>query len=642
MDVSDYSNRLTQVREDYAKKNQRLREDYERNLQATNEVHESKQKKMSSNYKESKEKLEKENEDQVRYYSDETKRVLRDKQQEFRSGLDDQRETFEKEREGLRNHYGERLKDIQEDYHSSLTEGQRYHDDVLKHTTDKLNDRTVERERLFNKETQRLQKASTDSFRNYKDGTNLEKSELVRQAQRDMVAAGQEKNTALNELKTNYSGQIDGIRELHGRELRDRADHHSSLMEGQRAKNKLENQELTDSYKNLNDKLQKRTEFERRRQDREQANQIQDMQRVFNDDLEALKMKANKITNATTDGSEGRARMDRMAKLYDNRIEHLNNELKQVQVDAEHDKEQIKYTYQDALRAKSRKHSGEIEKREKEFYKFSEETNNNYFDEKEGIVDQFREQIREKDQVYEENVGMQRVKTKDRLDKQRKIFGQTISDLTQRNVDTVSNIQDEFAKEKTRVIEGSKKDTHRALRDQKDDFRVRIDKTVESYEKRLHDKENQIKRLTEQYENRIANMQEKMAKDDKKRLEEGQEEKEMLQRTNRFTIEAKEKEYLKQFMAMKKRYAMELERSKFENDMQVTKLTKRYEGMMDRLKNEYEAELTTKLGVARREYENLVKSTELEKEAIRGQYETKLEKMRMANAADLERNMKRA
>jgi hypothetical protein len=210
-------------------------------------------------------------------------------------------------------------------------------------------------------------------------------------------------------------------------------------------------------------------------------------------------------------------------------------------------------------------------------------------------------------------------------------LGSQINYLQEKNVETISEIQRSNAKDKTEFIEQAKKDLHAAKEELKDDLSFKYKKVINSYEKKIAGLEQQNLNLVTHYEERLHNIKQKAVEEiDTVKLMEAQR-KEADARNFKRAMEGKLRESDMVITNIRSEFDKKLSDSKHNHELQLAKTIDRYENLLKSQDRDHKIDTDKRLGEAQQNYDRLYQTAEMEKEALRGMYEIKIQKLREAN-----------
>ncbi|MBY0414178.1 MAG: hypothetical protein K2Q18_08430, partial [Bdellovibrionales bacterium] len=219
--------------------------------------------------------------------------------------------------------------------------------------------------------------------------------------------------------------------------------------------------------------------------------------------------------------------------------------------------------------------------------------------------------------------------SKNKIKEQRVEFGRVVNTLNDKSMDTINSLKEDFTKDKTASIEKTKKEFNEDKTLMKNQFNRQNSLKDVLYEQRLGEMEKQTNKIIENYENKIAQIAKKAevevtaakGREETRQLKENQ--------ANRLSFETLYQEHESEKNQMRDKYESVIARNEALSEQKTNAIIQKYEDKMAREALNYQKEITVKTSEAQSQFERLFKSSELEKENIRSQYEQRIENMKI-------------
>jgi hypothetical protein len=216
-------------------------------------------------------------------------------------------------------------------------------------------------------------------------------------------------------------------------------------------------------------------------------------------------------------------------------------------------------------------------------------------------------------------------------------LGRQINMLQDRNVETISEIQKENAKEKTQFIEGAKRELYNSREEMRDANNFQRQKIVDSYNKKIDSLELEKRKTVEMYETQIENMKKKTGEELNQRSAMDTQRRELDIRNFKRAMESKIRESDLAITNVRREFDKKLAENKHHSEMHLQKIVERYEDEIKRVSTDQARMLDRKLRESREHYLRLAENSEIEKEQIRSMYEQKLQAQQQINEANREK-----
>ena len=241
----------------------------------------------------------------------------------------------------------------------------------------------------------------------------------------------------------------------------------------------------------------------------------------------------------------------------------------------------------------------------------------------------------------EEKLGKENSKSTGRLKEQRIEFGKYINNVNDKKLEEISSIKSEYSKDKTDFIEKSKKETSDEKYMIKEDFNRQSTIKEDLYERKLGEMEKQTNKIIENYENRIGQIARKAEKEVETLKASDEERKAKESLALKISAENQSRAHQMEVSGLRAKYEGMIGRDRAMTEKQTTSIVQKYEDQIDRERSEHQKEMSLKLSESQAQFERLFKSSELEKETLRNQYEQRMENMKAAQAMNSNGNSKK-
>lgn len=631
MEISDYSQRLGQARDQYWDNAKKLKENYDGDLKSLEETHEYKTTKQADNFNKERLKLQGENEQKSQFYADKTKQEIQNKQAEYRDRLKETESDYNKQNQRTRDQFRERLNQIGSSFDKSLAQREMQQADELSQVRNYTANKLGQNSQQFQQELKDIQRAADSR------GDDMQRTQQSMLKERDaahndrLLEINRDNSKKISELKTKGHEELERSQKNHENELNQFVDHKNSSAKQLRDNHQRSQDALTDSFSRVGENMEKRFVEDNKRLAREGVDRSQAMEDKFQKEINAIRAIASQNDEANNlRMNQGSLEKQRVSDDYEARLNRLKDEMEDSRFKQQKTLSLANDDFTDTLKSQKRSAAQSYDAAQRQ----------NDLD-KATILTQGRKQRDEVESRYNTALTSQERQFGDKMQLQDKT-NKNISEANQRRHEQMlemanknkeielKSLTQSVQDEKTQFIEKTRKDVHNEKLELKDEMNRRFSIKSDSLEQQLSQKDAEQKQLVADYEEKISEFKKKVGKEferyqaleEDRRIEEG--------RALKQTLLAKDHESNKTMIEMKRRYDKELSQAKMDHDLQMKKMIEVYESQLTQVKNESSKELQVKLGMMKDEYDNLKKNSELRLETLKNQYELKIEKMRMA------------
>ena len=633
MEVKDQTKAVVQARERYREAQEDLKASYDKNLESVKDTFAARSEKQSQNYALQKTKLEEENQVNNELYTDKTRTAIGKKQDEFKNRLRENTTRFETERNDAKNDLNDKLSNLSESYKKSFDENNRYQDQIKKSMGERYSNANKRYQDDFNKQIGDMTEKSTR--------VNMEN----RQEDRDERIALQGKHSAdmehlrstSNEQKfkeiTRLKNDTENLRTTMGRDnqmLKDRQEERVADLY------KMKNKESDDgqkNFENLQANLRNKNVNAQEKEAQAHKKESKELESRFNEDVRNIQSIANQKVKGGTTADNLSDELKQSKTSFDNRLQSARDEIARNNSLNSEKEEIIDTGYREKMKAMKQANIENLSKKEHEA---SETLKQSLYESREkniAVVDRYKSENIGIKKTSEDQLAQAHDQSKNRIKEQRVEFGRVVNTLNDKNMETISSLKDDFSKDKTTSIERSKKDFNDEKVTMKNDFNRQIAVRDTLYEQKLAELEKQTTKIIDNYENRIAGLTRK-AENEVGQIKNTETERKLKEaQANKVAIENLRAQSDADLVQMRDRYEGKIARDRAIMDSSTNKIVQKYEDQLNRERTEHQKELSVRLTEAQSQFERLFKSSELEKETMRNQYEQRMENIKLASLA---------
>lgn len=631
MEISDYSNRLSQIKKDYSDTADKLRDNYKKDLKDLEKNHEAREKKQAENYRSSKEELEAKNEENNRLYSKVTKDTINERTKVFREGLEDQRTDFEQERQEIKRGFDDRLNSLRDSYTRSSREKDKFQDFQLDGAKERYEDRLAKLESSYNDSFSRLDKETDRKFNQYQSEQAAEKRNLIDRYSNEKAELVKNGSLEKTKVADQHHKDIENLRKAQGTELEQLKDYQKNQLESVRNLKNDEHKELQQSFRALTEDIGDRNQRLRRSEVRAQT---ENAEKLEEENAKRLYQQRREFAAKLNGGNADNHYQQKEANIrrsYDDRIKNIYETMDDERFKNSQDKERMASSFIESNRELKEKQSEKLMAKDKEFKAFKETTLADASEKSEQAIDAYKRELYKTRVDNEEQTIKNRTDFKSNIAKERAYYGNVINKLSDKNREAVESIQQQHAKETSAFIEKTKKDHARDLSVVREDAKLQLSLKEQSLTERNQQLKEINDRLVEQYEVKLDKLAKK-AHDEIERLQQMNEDQRVQgQLDAKFALEARDREVKKEKVEMKNLYERRINEAKSHAEKQVSQIIERYEDMIARERDDMKRKMDVKLKEAQANYDKLYQLSELEKTTMQTKFDQRLEEMRTAN-----------
>ncbi len=632
MEISDYSQRLGQARDNYWDTAKKLKDNYEHDLNSLEETHQYKTNKQAGSYNKDRLELQSDNERKSQFYADKTKQEIQSKQSEYRDRLKETETDFSKQNQALRQQFRDRLNQIGSSFDKSLNQRELQQSEELSQVRDYTDKKLSQNTQSFQKELKDIKNASDSRADDMQDHQRRMLKEKDSAYSDRLLDINRNNSKKLSDVKNKGNEELERSQLNHENELSQLVDHKNTSMTQLRDNHQRSQEALTDSFARVGESMEKRFVEDNKRLAKEGVDQNRDMETKFQKEISAIRSIASQNDEANNlRMNQSSLEKQRVSDDYESRLNRLKEDMEDGRGKQEKVMSLANDDFTNTLKSQKRsaaqaydaaQRQNDLDKATQltESRKKRDETESRYATALNTQDRQFSDKLQLQDKTYRNIADANQRRHEQMLGMAEKNKEIELKSLTQ-------SVQDE----KTQFIEKTRKDVHNEKVEMKEDMMRNFSIKSDNLEQQLAQKDADHKQTVADYEAKLTEFKKKVGKEferyqaleEDRRIEEG--------RAVKQTLLAKDYENNRVMIDVKRRYDKELSQVKMEHDLQTKKMIEVYEEQLGQLRNESSKELQVKLGMMKDEYENLKKNSELRLEALKTQYELKIDKMRMAS-----------
>ena len=630
MDIKD----SVRVKDQYREAQQELKNNYDRDLKNVKDTFDGKLEKYSKNAAEHKTKLEEESRVNNELYTEKTRSAINRGQEEFKNKLRENTLKFEQEKNGTKLGFSEKLNDLSDAYKKSFDESNRYHNQVKQSLGEKYTNASKRSNDEFNK-----------SIREMNQKVNSQESKARASEREDRMSLMEKNSSELDSLRTTANDQKfkevsrlksdnENLRTTLGREnqlLKDRQEERvSDLM-------KIKNKESDDgmkNFENLQKDIRQKNINEQEKMNFAHNKEAKNLEKKFNEDVRNINNIANQKIKGGTTTDTLTDELKQTKKSYENRLALAHEELNRSNQFNSEKEANNDLIYRDKI--KEMKHA-QTENLGKQENQATETLNKTVYENREkfnSLAERFKADAANMKKESDSKLSQANGDSKNKMKEQRVEFGKVVNSMNDKNMETINALKDDLTKDKTETIEKTKKVLSEEKLAMKENFNRQSTIRDSLYEQKLADLEKQTSKIIDNYEARISQIARKAenevstvkAREEARKLKETQ--------ANAMAFDSLRNEKENEISQMRDKYEGTIRKNQIMAEHKNNTIVQRYEDVLGRERNEHQKELSLRLGEAQTQFENLYKSSELEKATLRNQYEQRIENIKLTSLAN--------
>lgn len=628
MDVKDYTQKLDSARNRYRDAQTELKESYDKTIEDTKNNFDQKVKKQQQSYEGQRLKLQEQNAIEADRYSDITKKTISDNQEKFINDVKNIKANSAEERMRDRQVASEKLSNLSSSYDRSTKENQRLHDQAKKSMEERYNKNLKKMDGDFNQQVASLDSRSNAQNDKIRLDARKDREKLESGHQKELInlrsAEAEDRNRVLNRLKEDNEVQRAGF----DSDLKNIQTQQNSRIK-EMAQAKIDESERSqEQFSDLQESIKKKNAAEQAKMQKEHGLESKALEKKFNDDIRNIQSLSDQKVKGVDLMANAKKDKERVVEGFENRLLKMKDEMEQLNNQNVLKETKIDEGYREELKNQARAH---IEQNEKKELESNKAYNQNLARIKER-TDSSLEQLKKENQTITESKDGQihnlENSTKRSLDSQRVEFGKVVNSLNEKSMQTLSDIKDDFAKDKKDYIEKSKKEFNAELVALKEDYQRQMQLKDQVNDKKMENLEKQMLKIIDGYENKMAQIERKASVEIESLKMNDQERKIRENQARNEEMAMIQKEHENEIKSLRDKFERMIYRDRSDNEKIVNKIVQRYEDQLGRERLESQKNLNLKLAESQANMERLYKASELEKSTMRQQYQDRMEQLK--------------
>jgi hypothetical protein len=625
----DVNQKVDQARDKYRLAAEDLRSSYDKNTKDLKENFDNKTAKQSNSYDAQKTKLEEQNLVSNELYSDKTKKAISESQVAFRNDIKKNAEKFDNERNVLKAEFSDKLSNLSDSYQKSTAESNRFNSQITKTMGERYQKANLTSKADFDQQVEKLESKVKDSLGTQK--LNAHKEMQTKEASNqsnleDLRNSGQEQkfkevSSLRNDnenLRTNFGHERESMREQQDARVADILN----------LKNK-ENEEGQKNFSNLQQNIREKNIAEELQTKNSHQNEAKDLEKKFKDDLRNVQQVANQKIRGGTEVSS----LDnkQLIASYENRLQAAKLENRKDREEGIEKAKEIDLNSREKLKETKIANIDDNERREAALSGQHKSNFQELKDKNNLVIDRYKADAGASRVDSEAKLSKADLNSKEQLKNQRVEFGKYANTINSKKLDEISSIKTELNKDKSNFIEKTKRDLNDEKLAMKTDLNRQLTIKNDIYEEKLSEMAKQTNKIIENYENRIGQIARKAETEVQSLKSSDVERRAKETQAIKIAFDTQERQHQMDVGNIREKYERMIGKDRALNEQQTNRIVQKYEDQLGREKIDNQKELSMRLSEADAKFERVFKSSELEKESIRNQYEERIENMKLAS-----------
>ncbi len=640
MDVRDYSQKLNQVKERYQDAAKDMRTSADRENENIQKTADHKIKKQAAVYDTEKKEMEESAQKNNDYYTEKTRDTIAKRQDDYRKQLSSKTSTFDQEKNDLKKQYREKLSDVTNTYQTSANENNRLHSQSKDSMNERFLKTTGELQEDYNSKVNKFSEHAKNEIQNEKEVDHEQRKELTANYKDeigDLRSKSQEKNfkevarlSDDNEkLRTSFEREKDNLKEQKEARINDILS--------------MKNEEASVGQKHFEDLRKTISAKESLDQEKTRLQNQKDAKNLdhkYNEDLKAIQRLSNQKIKGSGEVEGLKEDNKRLKSVYENRISSLNKNITEDTVKMNEKENRNINDTRDKLAALKFSYNEDREKIDRERDHETKKTIQKLTEKNTAAIDRYKDESVVQTKTSDDHLENTIKDSKNRFKDQRVEFGKVVNKINEKNLENISTLKDDFAKDRTDLVVKTQLDLSQEKRDLRDKLQQSLSAKDGLNQKKIEEIKKETSKISENYESKL----EHMARQNEKEIamiKASSEEKNIKQeQMANLTLALTKQEAQLDSKNLRNRYEKMIEKDRITSEQQTNRIVQTYEDQLERERLAHQKELTLRTNEAQAQFERFYRGSEIEKETIKSQYEDRIDHMKLTSLEQV--NVKKA
>ncbi len=636
MDINDYSTRLSQARSNFRDAADELKDHYNSEVEDLSKNHEAVQEKQRNNYDKSKANFEQDVAATIENKNKEVKETMMQRTEQFRNQTAAQQEGFEHDREDIKRGFDDRLNYLKDSYNKDISSREQNYNARSESTEKRYDERIDSATKDFQNKITKIDDSTKEAVRNQKIDLDIEKKSQELRHKNEIADFVESGNSSRAKMVDKQQRDLQNLRNTQTDELRNRGDHHAKTINSIYAQKNKEAEEMSSSFRKLTDDINDRNTNNNEQMAKVSRDRISELERQYAQTNYQNKREMQEKLKGGSDIDKDDLKSVQLTQKFDTKLKNINENIDNMRYKDQLDKERMATQFQNSTKERNLAQAKQIDSLEKESRDFKNKTMKENLERTDKVIGDYKSRLTKSELDNEQRAMKDRQVSNNRIQNQRQEFGRVVNQMSEMNLEAISELQGEHAAEKTKFINDSRMAHHNEVENLKDDFNTRLSKREGSLNQRLDMKNKELDQTITRYEEKLTKLenesQAEISKiknfEEERRIEDVREfKRQMRTMSDSFT---------KEKIALKDELDRKFLNEKHKSDVKLNEVVQKYETQLDMERNETRRNFKTKIKELESNYQRLADQSELEKDLIRNQFERRIEEMQKVNQMQLD------
>ncbi|PIK16722.1 hypothetical protein [Halobacteriovorax sp. JY17] len=636
MDINDYSTRLSQARSNFRDAADELKDHYNTEVDDLSKNHEAVQEKQRNIYDKSKANFEQDVAATIENKNKEVKETMMQRTEQFRNQTAAQQEGFEHDREDIKRGFDDRLNYLKDSYNKDISSREQNYNARSESTEKRYDERIDSATKDFQNKITKIDDSTKEAVRSQKIDLDIEKKSQELRHKNEIADFVESGNSSRAKMVDKQQRDLQNLRNTQADELRNRGDHHAKTINSIYAQKNNEAEEMSSSFRKLTDDINDRNTNNNEQMAKVSRDRISELERQYAQTNYQNKREMQEKLKGGSDLDKDELKSAQLTQKFDTKLKNINENIDNMRYKDQLDKERMATQFQNSTKERNLAQAKQIDNLEKESRDFKNKTMKENLERTDKVIGDYKSRLTKSELDNEQRAMKDRQVSNNRIQNQRQEFGRVVNQMSEMNLEAISELQDEHATEKTKFINDSRMAHHNEVENLKDDFNTRLSKREGSLNQRLDMKNKELDQTITRYEEKLTKLenesQAEISKiksfEEERRIEDTREfKRQMRTMSDSFT---------KEKVALKDELDRKFLNEKHKSDVKLNEVVQKYETQLDMERNETRRNFKTKIKELESNYQRLADQSELEKDLIRNQFERRIEEMQKVNQMQLD------
>ncbi len=630
MDINDYNTKLASTRSRYRDAADSLKENYDERLKNIQDTHDMKTTKQRDNYIENKTELEKQVQDMGDNYNAKTRETIDQKQNEYRDRVMAQKADYEAEMNATKNEFKQRLDDLSSSYRLSAEERDSNNAHTNEQNRKRYDDALNASVSKYSNEAKRAGDMAQDAQANFKQQMGDERRALMAEHRDERQGLIKQSSSMKNNAKSAHQEELETLRKVQNAELNSRQSHNDQRLHNQRYQSNLQAGRMRESFEEMAKKMEDSTGRELNRLNEENLEKQTTLSDRFAKNRGDLERKLASVEESSSYLNKSNTE-DRIKKSSDARVKNVIAQMDEQAKRGTIKEERLAEGFQQDLDSQALDARKAIDSKEREINRLNGEVIGSLKTKHMQDAEMLKQQQRNTEASAEESVLKVKRSNKNQVTTLHKEYGRQLNALQEDKSQSIADLRLEQAKEQTAYLQNVQRDVRNEKLEMQDDFQNKFSTKVDQLNQKIAKLEIEQKSTIDKYEARLGQMQKQQVQKEVANSVAEEDRRSEDQRAFQRAFSNQQRTFDDTLKQIKRDVDTQLAKMKHYNEVQVGTITRDYDNQIMRERQESDKELKTKMATAEAEYKRFQSFHETQMNAIKDQYELKMEKLRQAN-----------